>query len=258
MSLTATLPKAVLLKRVLESVKDLVVDANFDCSEDGIALQAMDSAHVSLVAMSMEADNFSDYKCSKRMQLGVKIESMSKILKCAGNEDELTLTAQEGAGVMKFTFTGKNKESEFELKLLQIESDSLTIPKTDYAVTISMSSAEFQRICRDMTILGETVVISADKEGVTFSTSGDIGKGSVLIKSSEGSVDDKEEATKISIEEPVELTFALRYLNMFTKATGLSTSVSLQLSKDVPLVVQYSIADVGWVRYYLAPKIDDD
>jgi len=255
--LSATLQKAALLKKVLESVKDLVVDANFDCSEEGIALQAMDAAHVSLVAMSMEADNFEEFNCTKRMQLGVKIESMSKILKCAGNDDQLTLTAQEGAGVMKFGFVGKNKESEFELKLLQIESDSLTIPKTDYAVTIQMSSAEFQRICRDMTILGETVVIAADKEGVTFSTTGDIGKGSVLIKPSEA-VDDKEEATKISIDEPVELTFALRYLNMFTKATGLSNSVTLQLSKDVPLVVEYSIAQVGWVRYYLAPKIDDN
>ena len=62
----------------------------------------------------------------------------------------------------------------------------------------------------------------------------------------------------IDLQESVELTFALRYLNFFTKATSLSPSVTLQLNKDLPLVVEYRIEDIGYVRYYLAPKIDSD
>ena len=54
------------------------------------------------------------------------------------------------------------------------------------------------------------------------------------------------------------MTFAMRYLNFFTKATPLSGTVTLSLSKDVPLVVEYKIAEYGYVRYYLAPKIDDE
>eukprot|EP00965_Chrysotila_dentata_P156945 5185466-Pleurochrysis_carterae.AAC.1 len=41
-------------------------------------------------------------------------------------------------------------------------------------------------------------------------------------------------------------------------ATPLSGQVILQLSKDVPLVVEYRIGDLGHIRYYLAPKIEDD
>lgn len=37
------------------------------------------------------------------------------------------------------------------------------------------------------------------------------------------------------MKEAVSLTFALRYLNLFTKATALADSVTLSLSKDVPL-----------------------
>ena len=40
-----------------------------------------------------------------------------------------------------------------------------------------------------------------------------------------------------------------RYLNMFTG------QVSLSMSPDVPLVVEYNI---GQVLYYLAPKIEDE
>ena len=60
------------------------------------------------------------------------------------------------------------------------------------------------------------------------------------------------------MDEPVTLTFALRYLSSFTKATPLSTSVSISMSKDLPIVVEYKIEDMGYVRYFLAPKIDDE
>ena len=47
----ARLLQGSLLKKILESIKDLVTEANFDCNSSGISLQAMDSSHVSLVAM---------------------------------------------------------------------------------------------------------------------------------------------------------------------------------------------------------------
>jgi proliferating cell nuclear antigen len=68
----------------------------------------------------------------------------------------------------------------------------------------------------------------------------------------------EEEQTTIELQEPVMLTFALRYLNSFAKATPLTNSVSLSLSKDLPIVVEYAIADMGHIKFYLAPKIDDD
>ena len=48
-------------------------------------------------------------------------------------------------------------------------------------------------------------------------------------------VDKEEEAVIIEMQEPVTLTFALQYLNFFTKATPLSGRVTLSMSPDVPL-----------------------
>jgi len=47
-------------------------------------------------------------------------------------------------------------------------------------------------------------------------------------------------------------------LNNFTKATALSKTVTLSLGPDVPLVTEYKMDNLGSVRYYLAPKIDDE
>jgi hypothetical protein len=86
-----------------------------------------------------------------------------------------------------------------------------------------------QRICRDLSSIGDTVTISVTKDGVKFSTSGDIGAANVTCRQNV-SVDKEEEATVVELQEPVSLTFALRYLNSFTKATPLSSQVRTRLA----------------------------
>ena len=60
------------------------------------------------------------------------------------------------------------------------------------------------------------------------------------------------------MNEPVSLTFALRYMNSFTKASPLSSTVTISLSSEVSLVVEYKIDKMGYIRFYLAPKIEED
>merc|ERR1711907_554836 len=144
------------------------------------------------------------------------------------------------------------------LKLMDIDSEHLGIPDTDYKAQIKMPSAEFQRICRDLTVLGDTVTIAVTKEGVKFSVQGELGNGNMTLRPN-NSVDAKEEeGVSIEMEEPVSLNFALRYLNFFAKASPLSPTVILSLSKDVPLVVEYRMEEMGHIRFYLAPKIEDE
>ena len=140
---------------------------------------------------------------------------------------------------------------------MDIDSEQLTIPDTPYNATIQMPSAEFQRIVRDLQVIGDACQIAVTKEGIRFSVSGQIGTGNILLRSNTAT-DKEEEAVHIDMQEPVELNFALRYLNFFTKATPLSGHVILSMSPGIPILVEYPISEVGSIKYYLAPKIDDD
>jgi proliferating cell nuclear antigen len=72
------------------------------------------------------------------------------------------------------------------MKLMDIEIDTLGIPDTDYDATVVMQSAEFARIVRDLSALGESVKIEVTKEGIRFSADGEAANGSVLLKATEG------------------------------------------------------------------------
>lgn len=149
---------------------------------------------------------------------------------------------------------------------MNLDAEYLGIPETSYNVTVKMPAAKFQRICRDLNQIGDAVTITCTKSGVEFSATGDLGNGSVTLNQN-SSFDKPEDNVSISMQEPLSQTFALKYLNQFTKATPLCSQVTLSLSPDVPLVVEYKVieeaeedskTEIGHIRYYLAPKIDDN
>jgi len=255
----ARLIQGRVFKQLIEALKDLVQDANIDCTPDELSIQAMDSSHVSLVQVSLRSNGFDHFRCDRTISLGFNSQNMSKVLKCAENNDIITLKADDDGETLTLMFESPSSEriADFELKLMDISNEPLGIPDTTYQCTIKMPSSEFQRIVRDMMTLGDTCVIACSKEGIKFSVTGDLGTGNVLLRSNAGT-EKEEDQVIITMEEPVELTFALRYLNFFTKATSLGPSVILSMSPDVPIVVEYPIEETGHIKYFLAPKIDED
>ncbi|CAH8288714.1 unnamed protein product [Heterobilharzia americana] len=255
----ARLTQADVWKKIIDAIKDLVQEATLDCTENGISLQAMDNAHVSLVSLLLRSDGFETYRCDRNLSLGLNITSASKILRCASGNDAVTLKAEDKADTLTFVFESKNQEksSEFEIKLMDLDTDHLGIPDTDYKCIIRMPSAQLQRICRDLSQIGDSVVISVAKDGVSFSSTGDLGTGNIKLCQS-ANCDKPEESVTVEMHEAVSMTYSLHYFNIFTKAAPLSAQVVLSLTENVPAVVEFSIEDLGYIRYYLAPKIEDD
>ncbi|KAK9475462.1 proliferating cell nuclear antigen, N-terminal domain-containing protein [Dipodascopsis tothii] len=255
--LEGKLEQAALFKKVVDAARELVQDCNIDCSENGLALQAMDSSHVSLVSLLLSAEGFSEYRCDRNITLGINLNSLTKILRCGANEDVLTLEADDSPDslTIRFENTQQDRMSEYALKLMDIDQEHLGIPETDFSVTITMPSAEFQRICRDMQQISESLTIEASKDGVKFSCEGDIGTGAVTLRSS-NNMDKPELSTIIDLSEPVSLTLSTKYLLNFCKATGLSNQVTLKMVDERPMLVEYPMTS-GYLRFFLAPKLDE-
>merc|ERR1712224_993748 len=259
MVLEAQLQQAMLLKKVVDAMKDLCKDVNFDCSEKGLQVQSMDSSHVALVSLLLRESAFSDFKCDRPTSLGMNVDSLGKILKMCGQNDSLKLRWNNDADLVSFQCESGEDDriADFELKLMQIESEHMEIPEQHYKVVAKLPSAEFQKICRDLKEFGETLQMSASKEGLKFTVQGDLGSGNIVLKPREA--EKPEEKVTLTVHEPVTATFALRYLVNFAKAAPLCGTVELGLGPDAPLLVRYSLenADNGHLQFYLAPKIDE-
>merc|ERR1719373_1140216 len=171
----------------------------------------------------------------------MNVDSLGKILKMCSTNDSLQIRYQNDADSVSFQCESGDEDriSEFELKLMQIESEHMEIPEQHYKVVAKLPSAEFQKICRDLKEFGETMQVKATKEGITFTVQGDMGAGNVMLKPR-------------AAEKPEDL------VNL-AKAAPLCGTVELGLGPDAPLLVRYNLenADNGHLQFYLAPKIDE-
>lgn len=72
---------------------------------------------------------------------------------------------------MKFDFESKkgDKSSEFALNLINIDSEQLGIPETEYSSIVTMPTSEFSRICKELSQISETINIETSKDNVKFS-----------------------------------------------------------------------------------------
>jgi transposase-like protein len=115
-------------------------------------------------------------------------------------------------------------------------------------VITTMPSIDFQRIARDMGNLATDMNIYRDGAFLELSCEGDFANQKTVLEFPD------------SIDKKIGSAYNLRYINMFTKATGLCSSVQLmQDSSDenMPIIFRYGIANLGDVKFYLAPRVDE-
>ena len=70
------------------------------------------------------------------------------LIRCAANDDIITVKAQDQADNVTFMFESPNQEkvSDYEMKLMNLDQEHLGIPETDYACVIKMPAGEFARV----------------------------------------------------------------------------------------------------------------
>ena len=59
--------------------------------------------------------------------MGMNLANMAKILKCANNNDTVTIKAQDNADTVTFMFESQNQEkvSDYEMKLMNLDQEHL-------------------------------------------------------------------------------------------------------------------------------------
>ena len=266
--LEAKLQEASIFKKIIDAIKDGVSDVSFEFTPTGLSMQSIDSAHVVLTMLLMRAEGFESYRCDRNLPVGVNISSLAKIVRCAANDDAITIRADDAGESINFTFESKQGErvSDYELKLLDLDAECLGCENVDYKTTVKMPSEELQRICRDLANIGDSVEITGSKDSIKFETKGDLGNASIVVRAfSPMAVDEKKRKDErepagvtIHMREPVKLGVSLKFLANFTKATALAPIVTIELAEDVPILVEYTLGEMGYLRFYLAPKLGED
>jgi len=242
--------QASAIKSVFEVLKDIINDVNVYFTPAGLHILTLDTARVTLVQMALAAENFEEYDCPTPITAGLNMANVHKLLKSVTTADTLAINV-EGRDVMEIIIENQVKKSHtnFKLKLLDINEDILEFPDIQMNVVTTIPSVDFQRIVRDMSNLGNDMSIWREGLKLELSCRGDFADQTTVI-----------EYPDVTPCNRTGGVFSLKYISLYTKATNMCSSVQLMqdsINADMPIVFRYTIANLGDLKFFLAPKIEE-
>ena len=240
--------QASAFKSTFEVLKDILNDVNIYFRPQGMYIVTLDTARTSLIDMFLAADNFEEYSCEQEEIIaGINISNTFKLLKTITNNDVLTIEINSKEYMdIEITSEAKKTSTKFQLKLLDINESRIEVPDVTMTSVTTLPSADFQRLCRDMSNIGMDIQITRIGKELRLKCEGD-------FANQETSIECPEESQEITG------LYSLRYLNIFTKATSMCSSVQImQEDGNRFLILKYNVADLGELKFYLATKVSED
>jgi proliferating cell nuclear antigen len=239
--------QASAFKSIFEVLKDVLNDVNIIFTSSGMNILTLDTARVALIDLTLAAENFEEYECEYETVVGINMANLFKLLKIIGNNDTLELNVVN-RDALRIVIENVEKKSNtvFTLKLLDINDDRIEMPDVPVESITTITSMDFQRLCRDMGNISNEIMIHRAENKLVLSCKGDFADQSTSIECVENS------------DINVMGLYSLKYMNIFTKATSMSSKMQLRLnSASNFLILHYNVANLGYMEFYLAPKLDE-
>jgi proliferating cell nuclear antigen len=251
------------IKILIESLKEVINDATFIFDKDGIHMKAIDGPESIYVNMNLRASGFeSFYLRGRRTTIAIGIVRLFKLIgRSITSNDVISLYLDDGnrehLGVEMANF-GRKSTDEFKIKLIELNNVDIQFEHDyQYNTVFSLPASYFHKLCRDMNYVSKTVSITCVGEQVMFSCKSAIGTRDSPIEPT------KEYLKFIKNTAPDDIkqnSFCLSDLISFTKFTNLSTNsrVKVHLLNDAPLLLEYTVGDLGTISIYIGAVKPED
>ena len=120
-----------------------------------------------------------------------------------------------------------------------------------YDSKITLSSSTFDKILGDVQVVSDYLTIHSLDTKAEFSGKGDSGEVNINLEKN------KDELIEISVKDENKATYSLEYLNPIIKAVGSTVdTVTCEYSDAKPLRVEFKMANIGRIHFFLAPRVE--
>ena len=266
--------KADIFVSIFQYISKFTENMNLMFEKDRFYMQTINTSHVVILEICLPKEWFDIYEIGDQTHsIGVNTSLFYKVLKKREKSQQINIcyNVNGNSDRLQFFFTStgeednvddntdkKKKEDElifdkdFEIPLMDIDEELLSIPNMDYQAELSLSTDKFANLINQLKDFGETLEIQCSEEKITLSAhSSENGKMMTRILI--------EDLTEFSIEENeiIQMEFALKYLHEICLYQKISKLVELKISKDFPMRIMYPLGNENDATFlfYLAPKM---
>lgn len=264
---------------IFQYAKNFTESLTLYFSKDKMHIQAMDKAHVCLLDLHIQSTWFDLYEYDEEVEslfVGVNNELLYKIINTKQEQQQIKIEYHDGEDLLNISFTekqeltmveeekkGKKKEAPskkktsmfdkyFDMKTMDLDEQLLDIPDNEYSVDLILPTKMFVSLSQELSMFDDSVRVVCNQDNVELVAKGHTGTMKVNMN-----IDD---VLEYAIEENISLDmiYSIQYFQMMCQFHKLSDKVALGFSEETPMMMKYELDETSFVRFYLAPKLDDN
>jgi proliferating cell nuclear antigen PCNA len=254
--------KAETFTAIFQHIKLFTDQINLIFEKERLYIQSMDSCRISIFEVFLPATWFDTYEHTMETgyTVGLHANILYKILGTRDKGQEITIRFDsETDDKLYLDFISNDRtlyNKEFEMCLIDIDCELLSIPPTESCAEFSIPSANFASIIGQLKLFGDSLDVVCNESAIQL-TSLSVEAGKMVVKIE---IDD---LTEFAINEDAEITmsFGLANLNNICAYSKIAKTMEIHLTENFPMKIIYWLGDVGGdakLVFYLAPKIGDD
>jgi len=251
----ATIHNASEFKKLLDVVGSFDPQFNIKCSKDGIRFSCMDTARTSVINATLPTDYFQSYAYSAdtgQIELGVKADCIKSLFKSAGKKDVLHLNKAAKSDFLSLQFDGADRQTTWDMKLMDIITDELSIPDLDANIECSIASSylsDWQK--RYTNITGTALEFAPFPDKMILTSAGDVGKVTTTICSND-------QFSVVKFDGPKPVSLSPHSISLASKVCDLSSECDIFWSNGAPVGVKTTFGCSGTICMYFAPVMADE
>jgi proliferating cell nuclear antigen PCNA len=265
------------LSRIVDVLKDLISDMNIDCFGTYMNLQSYDDSHTSVAHARLKSSWWERYFVSSAVgvvTLGMNLKRLMGVLKrfdkpifrvtlyqLHHQNENVTFLVEERVGPRWV------HSCNYEMKLLDIESDDVMDCVAQWQLSMRLASSELKEIL--LRFGGSEAIFECSATEVTIQGEGEWDRDVIRTHCRAPDPEDVA-AAKASPDDPVPIkyhiewlgdvnpftvAFAIRFQVRFAAAAAASKFVTISLGDNAPYRAVYELDDDGsFCTFYLAPR----
>jgi proliferating cell nuclear antigen len=249
------------IKTLFEVLKEVLTrNVNLIFDDEGVKITDMDNTKKVLVNLRLNAESFQMYHCAEKMILGIITSNIFKIIRIVTNNDTFTFAIRKDNPeylLIRLQDIDKNKIFESSVRLLDLKYKEFQIPDSTFDTEISMVATEFQNIIKNINSLGGSeenmLEISSVEDKLVFKYKGEFSQQKIVFSKSDSTIiSQNDNNTKDSKVNIIQGNYNIKFLLLFAKATKLSQYMNLYMKNNYPIVIEYYVGNLGFLRFILA------
>jgi proliferating cell nuclear antigen len=236
------------IRILFESLKNILSDVNFKADTSGLKLTTIDGTQSAIVNLFLLENKFEEYICKKTINIGINLLSVFKILKGIKHMDTISFTiysSDESNMFIECQNSDKKSTIISKIKLLDMDEKIYNIPDIKFESYITMPSSDFQTYISDLANISSDIEFKSNANNLILKSSGDFAEQIIKINETNNEISNSEEQYGV---------YNIKYIQLFTKSTNLCGTVEIYLKTGYPLTILYNVANLGKIKYCLAPK----